>query len=97
MTHVLASSPTVERRGGGLSPFGPASRRGGYWPPRPDLSPAARHGIGGAAGARGRGEDGGPGLPRVLALRRWGGNWISVGRRLVGDRAGGVGPGGLDP
>lgn len=69
----------------------------GYWPTWPGLFLATRHGVGGTAGARGRGEDGGPGRPKMMVLRGRGRSWVRVTRRLVGDRPGGVGVGGRGP
>lgn len=68
VTHFLVAVRKVERRvGERLALAWPAdgrllaSRRGGCWPPGPGRLRAAGHGVGGAAGVCGRGEDGGPG------------------------------------
>lgn len=100
MTHFLASSPKAERRGGGLSPFGPASRRGGYClPGRTSSQPPAM-------ASEGRREPAAEvrmaalGLPEcwpcadgVGSGLAWAGGWLGTGRGMSGRAAATPSPG----
>lgn len=81
--------PGVRSEGGKAGSPSAASpcgrRRGGCWPPGPGLLRAARHGVGGASGARGRGEVVAPEWGASVGAGAGGGQRGASGRpRLAG-------------
>lgn len=80
VTHFLASARKAEEPRGGAPRAYPTSLRGGCWPLGPDPFRAAGHGVGGATGARGRGEDCASGSPERWERPVWGGAGHRGGR-----------------